>query len=40
MYVYDSIDAPNNFAFRKYVKIRVYVQIRAKYITYTYNIRH
>ncbi len=31
MYVYDSIDAPSNFAFRKYVKIRVYLQIRAIY---------
>ncbi len=36
MYVYDNIDASNNFAFRTYVKIRVYVQIRAIYITYTH----
>jgi hypothetical protein len=27
LYVYDSIDAPSNFPFWKYVKIRVYVQI-------------
>ncbi len=40
LYVYDSIDAPSNFSFRKYVTIRVYVQIRAIYITYTYNIWH
>ena len=37
LYVYDSIDTPNNFAYRKYVKIRVYVQIRTIYIQYTYT---
>jgi hypothetical protein len=40
LYVYCSIDATNNFPYRKYVNIRVYCHIHAIYDTYTYNIRH
>jgi hypothetical protein len=37
LYVYDSIDPPSNFPYRKYVKIREYVHIHTIYDT---NIRH